>query len=626
MPFMTTNPALAHALAERDYNNPTPVQLAVLAPEASGRDLLVSAQTGSGKTVAYGLVMAETLLGAEERFGYARAPQALVVAPTRELALQVQREFTWLYAATGARIVSCVGGMDPRQEQRQLEQGAHIVVGTPGRLRDHLERGRLDLSALRVAVLDEADEMLDLGFREDLEFILDATPPERRSLLFSATMPRGIATLARRYQRDALRIEVAGAEGGHADIEYRAMRIAPTEAEHAVVNVLRYYDTPTAIVFCNTREVVRRLHAMLQERQFSAVALSGELTQKERNHALQALRDGRARVCVATDVAARGIDLPNLGLVIHAELPSDAETLQHRSGRTGRAGRKGVSVLLVPPFRRRRTDDLMRGLGVTPTWSGPPTAEEIRKLDHERMLRDALITEEPGEEDASAGLALLAAYPAGHLAGALARLYRSGLPAPEEVSDPGESRTARDRSADRDFGGASGGGVWFRLNVGRRQNADPKWLLPLICRRGNATRKDIGVIRIFDEETAFEVSPAVAARFAKISRKMDGEDVMIEPLPGGPPAGGPRRPGRGAPRGKPRHDRAPYEKPFKGKKFRDEPPQDRGGEGKAGGARATPWKARETGPSGQTKGAHPPKSRRPPAAGDKPKGKRPRSS
>jgi len=626
VPFMTTNPALAHALAERDYNNPTPVQLAVLAPEALGRDLLVSAQTGSGKTVAYGLVMAETLLGVEERFGYAMAPQALVVAPTRELALQVQREFTWLYAATGARIVSCVGGMDPRQEQRQLEQGAHIVVGTPGRLRDHLERGRLDLSALRVAVLDEADEMLDLGFREDLEFILDATPPERRSLLFSATMPRGIATLARRYQRDALRIEVAGAEGGHADIEYRAMRIAPTEAEHAVVNVLRYYDTPTAIVFCNTREVVRRLHAMLQERQFSAVALSGELTQKERNHALQALRDGRARVCVATDVAARGIDLPNLGLVIHAELPSDAETLQHRSGRTGRAGRKGVSVLLVPPFRRRRTDDLMRGLGVTPTWSGPPTAEEIRKLDHERMLRDALITEEPGEEDASAGLALLAAYPAEHLAGALARLYRSGLPAPEEVSDPGESRTARDRSADRDFGGASGGGVWFRLNVGRRQNADPKWLLPLICRRGNATRKDIGVIRIFDEETAFEVSPAVAARFAKISRKMDGEDVMIEPLPGGPPAGGPGRPGRGAPRGKPRHDRPPYEKPFKGKKFRDEPPQDRGGEGKAGGARATPWKARETGPSGQTKGAHPSKSRRPPAAGDKPRGKRPRSS
>lgn len=259
--------------------------------------------------------------------------------------------------------------------------------------------------------------MLDLGFREDLEFILEATPQERRTLLFSATMPRGIVALAKRYQQDALRIDVATAEGGHADIEYRAMRVAPTEMGHAVVNVLRFYDAPTAIVFCNTRDAVRRLHALLQERLFSVVALSGELSQNERNHALQSLRDGRARVCVATDVAARGIDLPNLGLVIHAELTNDAESLQHRSGRTGRAGRKGVSVLLVPPFRRRRTDDLLRTLGIQPQWSGPPTAEEIRKLDQERMLRDVLITEEPTEDDAAAGLQLLSAYTPEHLAG-----------------------------------------------------------------------------------------------------------------------------------------------------------------------------------------------------------------
>ena len=538
MTFMTTNPALARALAEREYTSATPVQRAVLAPEAAERDLLVSAQTGSGKTVAYGLAMAETLLGAEERLPPAGAPLALVVAPTRELALQVQREFGWLYAATGARVASCVGGMDPRQEQRLLAQGAHIVVGTPGRLRDHLERGRLDLSALKVAVLDEADEMLDLGFREDLEFILDATPPERRSLLFSATMPRGITALAKRYQRDALRIEVASAEGGHADIEYRTIRVAPTEIDHAVVNVLRFHDTPSAIVFCNTREAVRRLHAMLQERQFSAVALSGELSQNERNHALQALRDGRARVCVATDVAARGIDLPNLGLVVHAELPNDAESLQHRSGRTGRAGRKGVSVLLVPPFRRRRTEDLMRGLGIVPAWSGPPTAEEIRALDHERMLGDALLTDEPNEDDLAAGRTLLAAHAPEHLAAALVRLYRAGLPAPEEVADPGEPRAVRDRAADREFGGRSGGGsAWFRLNVGRRSNADPKWLLPLICRRGNVTRKEIGVIRILDEETAFEVSLAAADRFAKAARRIEGGDVVIEPLPEGPPEG-----------------------------------------------------------------------------------------
>ena len=616
---MTTNPALARALAEREYDTPTPVQLAVLAPEAAGRDLLVSAQTGSGKTVAYGLAMAETLLDTRERFAPASVPLALVVAPTRELALQVQREFAWLYGATGARIVSCVGGMDPRQEQRQLNQGAHIVVGTPGRLRDHLERGRLDLSALQLVVLDEADEMLDLGFREDLEFILDATPPERRSLLFSATMPRGITTLAKRYQRDALRIEVASAEGGHADIEYRTMRVAPTEVGHAVVNVLRYYDTPSAIVFCNTREAVRRLHAMLQERQFSAVALSGELSQNERNHALQALRDGRARVCVATDVAARGIDLPNLGLVIHAELPNDAESLQHRSGRTGRAGRKGVSVLLVPPFRRRRTEDLLRGLGIQPAWSAPPTSEDIRRLDHERMLQDALITEEPNEEDASAGLALLAAHSPEHLAAALVRLYRAGLPAPEEVADPGEPRGARDRAAGRDFGEAAGaGGAWFRLNVGRRNNADPKWLLPMICRRGNVTRKDIGVIRILDEETAFEVSRAAADRFAKVAGKADDDDIVIEPL-SGPPAGRSKPPARG----KPVHAHQPSEKPAR-KRFREGAAPGKSADGRGEHGKVGFEKPREVKPWGQAKSGSP-KGRRSNADG-KPKGKPSRRS
>ena len=298
--------------------------------------------------MAYGLAVAADLLAGAEALPVAGDPLALVVAPTRELALQVQRELEWLYAAAGARVASCVGGMDPRREQRALAAGAHIVVGTPGRLRDHLERGQLQLAGLRAAVLDEADEMLDLGFREELEAILDAAPAARRTLLFSATLPRPIVALAGRYQRDALRITVATGEQGHADIDYRAVAIAPSDAEHAVVNLLRYYEAGAALVFCNTRESVRRLHANLVERGFAAVALSGELTQTERTHALQALRDRRARVCVATDVAARGIDIPDLELVIHAELPNDPESLQHRSGRTGRAGRKGVSAILVP--------------------------------------------------------------------------------------------------------------------------------------------------------------------------------------------------------------------------------------------------------------------------------------
>ncbi|MDQ0471771.1 DEAD/DEAH box helicase [Labrys wisconsinensis] len=551
------HPALSQALAERNYSEATPVQAAVLeaAPE---RDLLVSAQTGSGKTVAYGLAIGSDLLGEAQAFAPAGAPQALVVAPTRELALQVQRELAWLYAAAGGRVVACVGGMDPRREQRALAEGAHVVVGTPGRLRDHLERGALKVGALEAVVLDEADEMLDMGFREDLEFILEATPPERRTLLFSATLPKGIVALARRYQREAQRIAVAGDERGHADIEYRALRVHGQEVERAVVNVLRFVEAPGAIVFCNTREAVRHLQATLVERGFSAVALSGELGQHERNQALQALRDGRARVCVATDVAARGIDLPNLALVIHADLPHDAEALQHRSGRTGRAGRKGVSVVLASPSKRRRAERLLAEAGIRVDWTAAPGAEEIRRLDQERLLVDPLLTEAASEDDLATARALLARRPAEEIAAALVRVYRAQHPLPEEIGDPGAGREVgegrgprpREHREDEPARG-EGGSVWFRLAVGRRNNADPRWLLPMLCRRGGVERQDIGAIRIFERETKFEVMAGAAERFVEAVRAGgEGKEGRIEPAvapPGPRDHKGPRGPHKGVP-------------------------------------------------------------------------------
>ncbi|MGY3035112.1 ATP-dependent RNA helicase DeaD [Bradyrhizobium sp. USDA 4354] len=553
LPALT--PPLARALAERNYDALTPVQLAVLAHEATGRDLLVSAQTGSGKTVAYGLAIAKNLLNDAEQFGPAAAPLALIVAPTRELALQVQRELAWLYGHAGGRVVSCVGGMDPRREQRELAAGAHIVVGTPGRLCDHLRRGRLDISELAAVVLDEADEMLNLGFREDMEFILETTPETRRTLLFSATFPRGIVALARQYQRDAFRIEVAGDEGGHADIEYRAIRIAPADVEHAVVNVLRFYEAPSALVFCSTRDAVRHLQAALLERGFSVVALSGELTQNERTLALQSLRDGRARVCVATDVAARGIDLPSLDLVIHADLPNDAEVMQHRSGRTGRAGRKGTSVLLVPPARRRRAELLLNLSGIDAVWGTAPQADEIRKLDHERM-KDVLFTEETTADDLALAQALLAERSPEDIAAALARLYRARLPSPEDIIDPGErtGRPREERGRDRFEGsddrpakprskpgkasskhGMAEASVWFRAAIGRRKNAEARWLLPMICRRGGIDKRDIGAIKIMDTTTEFEISERVADSFAARIKRPDKEDsIRIEPMADAP--------------------------------------------------------------------------------------------
>lgn len=546
MTFTIASPALSRALAERNYVQATPVQSAVLDAPAD-RDVIVSARTGSGKTVGFGLGMAPTLLGAAETFARAGAPLALVIAPTRELALQVERELVWLYHYAGAKIVACVGGMDPRQERRRLEAGAHIVVGTPGRLRDHIERHGLDLSALAAIVLDEADEMLDLGFREDLEFILDATPPTRRTLMFSATMPKGIVALARRYQRDALRLEVEGGARGHADIEYRAIRIAPKEIEHAVVNLLRYVEAQTAMVFCNTREAVRHLQATLQERGFSAVLLSGELSQHERNRAMQALRDGRARVCVATDVAARGIDLPNLELVIHAELPTDAETLQHRSGRTGRAGRKGVSALLVPVSRQRRAAMLLANADIQAQWGGPPTLAEIAELDRQRMLRDPALTEEASSEDLDMGRQLLVERSPEEIAAALVRLYRARLPGVEDIEAPASvappqfeprgGAPARTPKGPRAMPDA----VWFRMDIGRKRNADPKWLLPMLCRKGGVTRQDIGVIRIYDHETQFEVSDAVADQFLAGMRRPGGDQVRVERMGAGGATERPRR-------------------------------------------------------------------------------------
>jgi ATP-dependent RNA helicase DeaD len=541
--FPSTPAPFARALTERKYEDPTPVQLAVLEAKAEGRDLVVSAQTGSGKTVAYGLAIATTLLGEAERFPQEASPMALIVAPTRELAMQVERELEWLYHYTGARILSCVGGMDPKRERRRLADGAHIIVGTPGRLRDHLERGVLNITDLKAVVLDEADEMLDLGFREDLEFILEATPAERRTLLFSATMPKIIANLAKRYQRNALRIEASGGERAHADIEYRAMRVAPNEVEHAVVNVLRFVEAQSTLVFCNTRDHVRHLHATLLERGFAAVYLSGELSQGERNHALQALRDGRARVCVATDVAARGIDLPNLGLVIHADLPNDAEILQHRSGRTGRAGKKGVSVVLVPLSRRRKAEQMLAAAKVNPVWSGPPQAEDIRKLDQQRMLHDPLLTEISSEEDLEMARAVLATRSPEEIAAALVRVYRARLPAAEDVFDPGPGREFREaKPARRDAHSTEPRNfTWFRLDIGRKNNADPKWLLPMICRRGKVVKADIGAIRITDNETRFEIANAVVERFTIASLVADDEDVKIELLKGAPEISRPSR-------------------------------------------------------------------------------------
>ena len=553
---------IADALAQKGYETLTAVQTAVSDPTLVDADLLVSAQTGSGKTVAFGLAIAPTLLGDAERFDRAGAPLALIIAPTRELAMQVSRELNWLYGPAGAIVTTCVGGMDTRTERRMLDRGAHVVVATPGRLCDHIKRGNIKLQDIRAVVLDEADEMLDLGFRDELEFILSEAPEDRRTLMFSATVPAAIAKLAKSYQRNAQRVETVSEAKQHSDIEYRALTVHPRDTENAIINVLRFYEAKNAIVFCNTRAAVSRLTTRFTNRGFSVVALSGELSQTERTNALQALRDGRARVCIATDVAARGIDLPNLELVIHADLPSNSDTLLHRSGRTGRAGRKGVSALIVPAKMRSKANRLIGGAKLKVEWAAPPSATEVNAADEQRLLADSAWTD-PAPEDAQDFVAnLVTQFSPEQLATAFVNLYRARQSAPEELAEAG--------AADDKPRVAFGPSVWFSVSTGRNEGAEPRTLLPMLCRLGDLTKDDVGAIRIQPSHSFVEILASSAPRFVKAlgaDMKVESGAVVTQldraptlergpkpsgnrgPKPGGRPDRGPR-----PPRDKPAYD------------------------------------------------------------------------
>lgn len=604
--------ALAEALKARGYETLTQVQQEVSNPDLVFKDLLVSAQTGSGKTVGFGLAMAPTLLGDDEAFGRAALPLALVIAPTRELAMQVKRELEWLYAGAGAHMASTVGGMDMRDERRALDRGAHIVVATPGRLRDHIMRGSINLSQVRAVVLDEADEMLDLGFREDLEFILGETPETRRTLMFSATVPKGIARLAETYLNDYERITTVAATSQHADIDYQMLAVSQRDGENAIINVLRYHEAPNALVFCNTRAMVNRLTTRLSNRGFSVVALSGELSQAERSNALQSLRDGRASVCVATDVAARGIDLPKLDLVVHAELPNSHETLLHRSGRTGRAGRQGVSALIVPPKSRGKAMRLLRAAKLTAQELDAPSADAVRGQDEARMLGDASWNEAVTEAEATAVANLMETFSPEQLAAAYLRLFHSRHTAPEELGDPGQDKGSR---KEREPFGPS---VWFSISGGRDAGAEPRRLLPMLCKAGNLSKDDIGAIRVQGQESYVELRQSSVDGFLKALGKPEVEGSKVVKLDKAPDiahsprpkfeGSGPRRDDR-KPRGdfKPREDRKPRDdfKPREDRKPRDDfkPREDRkprddykpredagkkGGDAKYGGKSSTP--------------------------------------
>ena len=496
---------LNEALAERGYHTLTSVQQAVIAPELENKDLVVSAETGSGKTVGFGLAIAPKLLGENKAFDNPGSPLALIIAPTRELAMQVKQELTWLYEKVGAKIVSCVGGMDMREERRSLSKGAHIVVATPGRLRDHIMRKSLLTKQINTVVLDEADEMLDLGFQDDLEFILEKTPTNRRTLMFSATIPDAIIKLTKTYQVNAKRLKITNENSQHSDIDYRVISVAKHDTENAIINLLRYHEAKSSLVFCNTRAMVNRLSTRFSNRGFSVVALSGELSQNERTQALQSMRDGRAKVCIATDVAARGIDLPSLELVIHADLPSNYETLLHRSGRTGRAGRKGVSALIISKRTQQKAQRLLKLAKIKASFQNAPSVKMILEKDYERMVNDPIWEDELRSDQIKKAKLLLDKYDPDKIAAAYINLYNSQKSAPEDLTPLNETLS----SGRKTFGRS----VWFSIEGGSNRDVQAKRLLPMLSKLGNVRREEIGKIIVENDISYFELRHSSLDKF-----------------------------------------------------------------------------------------------------------------
>ena len=542
-------PALFDAISARGYADAMPVQVAVMDEAHLDRDLLVSSQTGSGKTLAFGLLLARMLpqfasaptpaAASDERpsgkkVQAPRLPSGLVIAPTRELANQVRTELAWLFARSKVHVVAFTGGSDLRQDLRKLHAGVDVVVGTPGRLVDLLSRGALKLEGVQTAVLDEADEMLDMGFHEDLQTLLGAATARTRTHMFSATLPKPILSLAANYQKQAVRVDARklgeNADGSHEDIQHVTHLIANGDRTAAVVNVLRAHADQRAIVFGTTREGVAELHRQLVHQGFRAVVLSGDRAQAERNRALSALREGEAQVLVATNVAARGLDLPEVDLVVHADLPLNTEALTHRSGRTGRAGRKGTSVLIANFSERRKAERLLSSARVKFTWTPAPDAEAIAREGEKRLEEQLSAAVADGAEPAAHVIAL--AERLGKHIKKDALLYAllarelEGIPTGEKLKPVDLKMTTRDAypaagpPVDRETFALDS--VRFRVNLGSQSRAEASWLLPLICRRGGVTRREIGAIRVTGPHTSeFEIAGPAAQAFALASSQTD---------------------------------------------------------------------------------------------------------
>ncbi len=515
------------------YEDPTPIQQEAIPLLLTGTDLLGQAATGTGKTAAFSLPTLEHVVTRSKGKNEKPVLQVLVLTPTRELAVQVSEAMTSYGRNLGVKVTSVYGGEPIRRQLEALRRGVHVVVATPGRAIDHLKRGTIDLEQVRTVILDEADEMLDMGFTEDIELILENTPKDRQTVMFSATMPPRIHQIAKRHQQDPVMVKIDAAQAAEqrALIEQKVFVVHKKHKPAALGRILDLEQPTSAIVFCKTRTDVDELTVTMNGRGYRSEALHGGMDQAQRDRVMARLRDGTAELLIATDVAARGLDVDTLTHVVNYDLPSAPESYVHRIGRVGRAGREGVAITLATPHQRRLLSNVEHLMKQKVKVHPVPTADDLREQRRNstiQAVRDALASDDLDDfqqilhglkgEDSDRNIALAALKIAHEAQGAAAD--EAHIPdASADFDNKGGAKKGRDRDGrgrnkfdkgrDRDGRQGKGGDRgpkrpvdpntgFVYIGVGARGGVRPGDLVGAIANETNLSGRDIGPIRISD--------------------------------------------------------------------------------------------------------------------------------
>ncbi|RJQ39187.1 MAG: DEAD/DEAH box helicase [Nitrospiraceae bacterium] len=509
-----------NAISDMGFEEPSPIQTAAIPLLLEGRDVIGQAQTGTGKTAAFGIPIVEK---ANPRF---RGVQALVLTPTRELAIQVAEEITKIGKYREIRSLAIYGGQSIDRQILVLRRGVHIVVGTPGRILDHIRRRTLRLNSLSFVVLDEADEMLDMGFIEDIESILKETPAQRQSLLFSATMPMEIQNLARRYLNNPQVISVSRDELTVPQIEQVFYEVREHNKLEGLCRVIDTSDINLAIVFCRTKRGVDELVAGLEARGYEAEGLHGDLTQTQRNRVMKKFREGQIEILVATDVAARGLDIENVSHVINYDIPQDPESYVHRIGRTGRAGKSGIAISFVIPKEYRLLRLIEKMINTRIQRRQLPTFEDVFEHQKEIIVERLTGTIQSSDLDHYRSIVddLAGEYQASDIAAAAIKLA---------FEIEGSDREDREVLEESEFGdtGAQPGMVRLFMNIGRADDIRPPDIIRTVAEEAGIPGKIIGAIKIYDRFTFLEVPREAAEKVLYTMHRnvIKGKKIHVEP-------------------------------------------------------------------------------------------------